>query len=210
MTTEDQTPDVSESTAADDENHNVTDQNPPKKQKSHHKKKKSKHAVDPDEDEGGETTTDGEAENKPKSAGKKKKKKKAVHGDTDHHTDGDDDDDEERPKSSKKKKSMKKSKSGKDLHEAETENPAVERAMDVLPFVTAKEIPADDPEFQDVEGQTNHHLKSKFSRNASTLAVSADPFAAREGKTLLWRNINMTLVRNVSSVMVWFGSCRKI
>jgi hypothetical protein len=30
---------------------------------------------------------------------------------------------------------------------------------------------------------------------ASVLDARDDPFAPREGKTLLWRNINMTLVR---------------
>jgi hypothetical protein len=33
--------------------------------------------------------------------------------------------------------------------------------------------------------------ESKFSRNES----HTDPFAPREGKTLCWRNVNMTLVR---------------
>lgn len=33
-----------------------------------------------------------------------------------------------------------------------------------------------------------------FSKKSSVLAASDDPFAPREGKTLLWRNVNMTLV----------------
>ena len=33
----------------------------------------------------------------------------------------------------------------------------------------------------------------------STLAVSDDPFAPREGKTLLWKNVNMTLVSHLSN-----------
>jgi hypothetical protein len=37
--------------------------------------------------------------------------------------------------------------------------------------------------------------KSIVGRKSSLLAVSDDPFAAREGKTLLWRDVNMTLVR---------------
>ena len=32
-------------------------------------------------------------------------------------------------------------------------------------------------------------------RKSSIVAVSDDPFALREGKTLLWRNVNMTVVR---------------
>lgn len=36
------------------------------------------------------------------------------------------------------------------------------------------------------------------SKKSSMLAVSDDPFAPREGKTLLWRNVNMTLVRNAT------------
>lgn len=35
---------------------------------------------------------------------------------------------------------------------------------------------------------------TSFSRKGSALAVSDDPFFPREGKTLLWRNVNMTLV----------------
>ena len=33
--------------------------------------------------------------------------------------------------------------------------------------------------------------------SSSNLAVSDDPFAPREGKTLLWRDVNMVLVRNM-------------
>jgi hypothetical protein len=32
----------------------------------------------------------------------------------------------------------------------------------------------------------------------SMLTVSDDPFAPREGKTLLWKNVNMTLVSRAS------------
>jgi len=34
----------------------------------------------------------------------------------------------------------------------------------------------------------------KASKKVAMLAVSDDPFAPREGKTLLWKNVNMTLV----------------
>ena len=44
----------------------------------------------------------------------------------------------------------------------------------------------------DFEGQ--HRSKTLMSKKSSVLAVSDDPFAPREGKTLLWKNVNMTLV----------------
>jgi hypothetical protein len=33
-----------------------------------------------------------------------------------------------------------------------------------------------------------------LNRNESKLDQHADPFAPRDGKTLVWRNVNMTLV----------------
>ena len=42
--------------------------------------------------------------------------------------------------------------------------------------------------------QNQPEISSEAS--SSTLAVSDDPFAPREGKTLLWHNVNMVLVRN--------------
>jgi hypothetical protein len=48
----------------------------------------------------------------------------------------------------------------------------------------------------DIEGQ--HNQKTLMSKKSSMLAVSDDPFAPREGKTLLWKNINMTLVSHAS------------
>ena len=44
-------------------------------------------------------------------------------------------------------------------------------------------------------GESNSMQKTLTSRKSSMLAVSDDPFAPREGKTLLWRNVSMTLVR---------------
>jgi hypothetical protein len=55
----------------------------------------------------------------------------------------------------------------------------------------------------DLEGQIVDHEGSSPSTNTrpptvskkiSMLAVSDDPFAPREGKTLTWKNVNMTLV----------------
>ena len=49
----------------------------------------------------------------------------------------------------------------------------------------------------DVEGgdSLTAGAESKLSRNESMLEGHTDPFAPREGKTLVWKNVNMTLVR---------------
>ena len=52
------------------------------------------------------------------------------------------------------------------------------------------------PEATDMESGNKPELTSKGS--GSNLAVSDDPFAPREGKTLLWRDVNMVLVRDVN------------
>ena len=52
-----------------------------------------------------------------------------------------------------------------------------------------------DAAHDDLEGQ--HNKKTLMSKKSSMLAVSDDPFAPREGKTLLWKNVNMTLVRRL-------------
>ena len=43
--------------------------------------------------------------------------------------------------------------------------------------------------------QNQPDLSSEES--SSNIVVSDDPFAPREGKTLLWRDVNMVLVRNL-------------
>jgi hypothetical protein len=48
---------------------------------------------------------------------------------------------------------------------------------------------------QAVVAQPVNRIDSLQRKKSSMLAESDDPFAFREGKTLLWRNINMTLVR---------------
>ena len=53
----------------------------------------------------------------------------------------------------------------------------------------------------DLEGQ--HDSKTLMSKKSSILAVSDDPFAPREGKTLLWKNVNMTLVSHLSNSHVY-------
>lgn len=48
-------------------------------------------------------------------------------------------------------------------------------------------------------------LKSKskaFSKKASHMSISDDPFAPREGKALLWKNVNMTLVS--CKTCIWY------
>lgn len=47
----------------------------------------------------------------------------------------------------------------------------------------------------------------EYSRKTSTLDKHTDPFAEREGKTLLWKNVNMTLVSFDEEIVVdpvWF------
>lgn len=51
-------------------------------------------------------------------------------------------------------------------------------------------------ESDDAKTSTDKSLgEPTFSKHGSQLSVSDDPFAPREGKTLLWKNVNMTLVR---------------
>ena len=51
-------------------------------------------------------------------------------------------------------------------------------------------------ESDDAKTNTDKTLaEPSFSKHGSQLSVSDDPFAPREGKTLLWKNVNMTLVR---------------
>ncbi len=47
-------------------------------------------------------------------------------------------------------------------------------------------------EAADVEGGSGSH--GRIDRSVSTLERSTDPFAEREGKALVWRHVNMTLV----------------
>jgi hypothetical protein len=188
------TTEASESTGDDD--HDVVDSTPkpPKKKRStsHHKKKKSKKSVvDHDDDEDGEAE-----EGKTKSASKKKKKKSKKHSHRDHDDDDDESDYEDGegddvPKPVKKKKSIRKDRSQKSL----TDNDGA--GMIEALVVPANAIAHEEEDWDDdVEGGTPGRSNREYiTRTTSALAVSADPFAAREGKTLIWRNINMTLVR---------------
>jgi hypothetical protein len=58
---------------------------------------------------------------------------------------------------------------------------------------------ADDPPvIMDEEAVVSSDNRKELTHaSTSKLDMSADPFAPREGKTLTWKNINMTLVRTV-------------
>jgi hypothetical protein len=56
------------------------------------------------------------------------------------------------------------------------------------------------PSTAESEMNTSERTKGGMSkRMMNTLASSDDPFAVREGKTLLWTNVNMLLVSQLSS-----------
>lgn len=169
MTIQDDEYDESEVEDTTMTDHDYAEEHPPTpKQKKSKKKKKhsSKKHLTTDDGEGDE-----EIAVKPK---KKRSKKKVV--EEEHQSDDDDDsdedsDDEEAPKPNKKK-SVKKKKSKKSIVDIESQ----------------MTIPTD-------ISTVGLSRQSNFERSkSSTLASSDDPFAAREGKTLLWRNVNMSLV----------------
>lgn len=58
----------------------------------------------------------------------------------------------------------------------------------------ASTVSMSSPKENDVEIGAGTDSGKNFSRNESTLDSHDDPFAPREGKTLTWRNVNMTLV----------------
>jgi hypothetical protein len=69
--------------------------------------------------------------------------------------------------------------------------------------VTEEKIPGQPSDVgHDLEGQGINPSKTAqkrlTSKKSSILAISDDPFAPREGKTLLWKNVNMTLVSCLS------------
>ncbi|KAG7371928.1 ABC transporter [Nitzschia inconspicua] len=110
----------------------------------------------------------------------KKKKSKKKHDDVDDD-EGSDEDDHPKEKSVKKKKSKKES----SIMDIEAQVTASEEAG------TGKDSTLTIPTAISTTGQIR---RSGFdSRQSSMLATSDDPFAIREGKTLLWRNVNMTL-----------------
>jgi len=120
----------------------------------------------------------------------------------------DQEEEEEEPKPVKKKKSMKKKKSQKDPTSVEDdENGQAKKKKKKKQ--TKKEQPEEDMDedtSEDVERSpvllneepsaamsTARRASGYSRRKSSVLAVSDDPFALREGKTLLWRNVNMVL-----------------
>ena len=50
---------------------------------------------------------------------------------------------------------------------------------------------------QVVDADTGKPVFPSTDRTLSVLASRDDPFAPREGKTLAWKNVNMTLVRAI-------------
>lgn len=61
--------------------------------------------------------------------------------------------------------------------------------------------PSPDAAFSPNANKENHHSTTTPppQRQVSALDVSADPFAARQGKTLTWRAVNMTLTSSSNS-----------
>jgi hypothetical protein len=60
-----------------------------------------------------------------------------------------------------------------------------------------------DADTGDVEKGTDAPKKHLApDRGVSVLAAHDDPFAPREGKTLAWKNVNMTLVRTYSRPLI--------
>ena len=55
---------------------------------------------------------------------------------------------------------------------------------------TAMKMP---PNREDLTELRNASMYDKLGRKMSTLDSHVDPFAEREGKTLVWKNVNMTL-----------------
>lgn len=98
-------------------------------------------------------------------------------------------------KQKSKRSSMKKKASSKKLNTTKAPDPPESEAMQHMheqynqrysSGLTSRAIP-----YQDLEGGGNSKM---LDRNiSSVLASSDDPFATREGKTLLWRDINMVL-----------------
>lgn len=60
---------------------------------------------------------------------------------------------------------------------------------------TLPKAPSNNGDVEEGVEATTTKVPPLVSKKSSTLNVSDDPFAPREGKTLLWRNVNMTLVR---------------
>lgn len=170
----------------------------PLKKKKSTKKKSKKDLNSTSEHEG---VTEDEAVEKPKSKKKKKKKshKNLTTEDADEADDGHETTDAEGDKPEPVKK--KKSKMAKSSKHTKDENTDLEAGG--FTVLATKKV---EPVFDSEDSEEAHDAKSGAlslegakrasgfkKRQTSMLAVSDDPFAAREGKTLLWRNINMTL-----------------
>lgn len=158
-----------------------------KKAKKKTSKKKSKNdvnVVDDDDDSDGDDDKVVKTPKKKKSIKKKKSSsKKSI--DPDGTAEAADD---ERPKSPKKKKSK------KSITRDEDDNAKANGGggdEDVKFHNVDLEMGGGVGKSAEFEKRTKG-FQAK-GRQSSMLAASDDPFAAREGKTLIWRNINMTL-----------------
>jgi ABC-type multidrug transport system ATPase subunit len=145
----------------------------PKKKKSV-KKKKSKKAV-----------TEGDDEEDAHEVKPKKKKSKKIVDDTE-------DGDEESPKP-KKKKIKKHTDDEEEPEEVSEDEEAPKKKKSMKKKKSTAQVTIEEEETE--KSPTTLTRQSGYDRRQSSmLAASDDPFALREGKTLLWRNVNMTLV----------------
>jgi hypothetical protein len=63
----------------------------------------------------------------------------------------------------------------------------------------AKSTHSSDPEIEQVAADHDVEADRKLDReNSSQLEAHDDPFTPREGKTLVWKNVNMTLVNRLA------------
>mmetsp|Transcript_49349 Transcript_49349/g.119684 ORF Transcript_49349/g.119684 Transcript_49349/m.119684 type:complete len:738 (+) Transcript_49349:311-2524(+) len=154
---------------------------PKSKKKSTHKKKSKKDIITDGEPADPDDEVVAVTPKKKKSIKKKKKNstKSIDPDDTDAEAEGE-------PKPPKKKKTKKVSKSQKSITNDDEE--AEETNNNLVDVELGNGGGGKSEQF---------NVRSKAyadkSRQTSMLAVSDDPFAEREGKTLLWRDVNMTL-----------------
>ena len=150
---------------------------------------------------------DDEDEKKPTSHKKKKSKKKLVDDAVEAAAEGG----EEEPLKPKKKKSMKKKKSQKGGMDDDEDKEALKAeitkaimAADEEQDISSEDVDNANGEEQPSSTAVSTSAKGRSSaysrRKSSMLAVSDDPFALREGKTLLWRNVNMVLVSVITTL----------
>jgi hypothetical protein len=104
-------------------------------------------------------------------------------------------------KSLKDKK--KKVKSKKSHHRVEVES-GVEIEKKKIKEIQKKKTPSSTKTETIPLGEDDYDSASEFStdRESIVLSASEDPFAKRDGKTLIWQNINMTLVSHMARLNI--------